>query len=189
MKLVNIVLLLFCLWPVAELIFARLRMARRDETDVRDRGTFGLLWAMFAVAIALGFLLQSVPAPRIPIALEPRAILAFVLYVAGLALRISAIVVLGRFFTVNVALHSGQSVVRAGPYRWIRHPSYAGALISFLGIAILPGSWLTVAVIMIPITLTFLHRIRVEEKALMDGLGEPYREYCRTTRRLIPGVY
>jgi len=189
MRLDNVDLLLFCSWPIAELIFARFRTAGRAESGGRDRGSFGILWAVFAVALTLGFVLQTVPGPRLPLNLESRSILALALLVLGLALRITSIAVLGRFFTVNVALHGGQTVVRSGPYRLIRHPSYTGALIAFLGVALLPGSWLSFGVIVIPIVLAFLYRIRVEERALIEGLGEPYREYCRSTRRLIPWIY
>jgi len=79
--------------------------------------------------------------------------------------------------------------VQSGPYRWTRHPSYAGALIALLGIAILPGSWLSFAVVVIPITCAFLYRIHVEERALTEHLGESYRAYSRTTSRLIPWIY
>jgi len=189
MRLVNVVLLLFSAWPVGELVFARFRTANRADAEARDRGSFGVLWALIGVSILLGFLLQTVPGPRIPMPLERRALVALALLAAGLLLRIVSIVKLGRFFTVNVAVHEGQTVVQSGPYRWTRHPSYAGALIALLGIAILPGSWLSFAVVVIPITCAFLYRIHVEERALTEHLGESYRAYSRTTSRLIPWIY
>ena len=189
MNLFRIDLALFALWPLAELLLARVRTARGRATEGRDRGSFGLLWVTFPVAIVLGFMLQDVSATRLPFAPALGAAITFGLLIAGLSLRIAAIVVLGRFFTVNVAVHEDHQVVRAGPYRYIRHPSYTGALIAFLGVALLPGNALSLLVIMVPITLVFLYRIRVEEAGLRDGLGGAYVEYCRHTRRLIPGIY
>jgi protein-S-isoprenylcysteine O-methyltransferase len=48
--------------------------------------------------------------------------------------------ILGRFFTFDVAVQSGQTVVDAGPYRYIRHPSYAGAL-TLVGLGQALGNW------------------------------------------------
>jgi protein-S-isoprenylcysteine O-methyltransferase Ste14 len=62
-----------------------------------------------------------------------------VLMWAGIALRQWAVTVLGRFFTVDVRVQPDQTVVEAGPYRYVRHPSYSGMIITFLGLAL--GNW------------------------------------------------
>lgn len=108
---------------------------------------------------------------------------------AALAFRVWSIRTLGRFFTSTVQVQQGQSVVEAGPYRLLRHPSYTGALGTALGTTMLFGSTLgmfLVAVLAIP---AYLHRMSVEERTLARELGEPYVEYMRRTRRLIPFLY
>jgi protein-S-isoprenylcysteine O-methyltransferase Ste14 len=47
----------------------------------------------------------------------------------------------------------------------------------------------SLAVIFLPICAAFLFRIRVEEKALIDAFGDDYVRYCKSTRRLIPGIF
>ena len=104
-------------------------------------------------------------------------------------LRWYAIIYLGRFFTVNVAIAADHRLIDGGPYRFVRHPSYSGALMVFLGLGLCIGNWLSVAVMIVPISLVFIWRIHVEEAALLQGLGDSYREYMGRTKRLIPSIY
>ena len=71
----------------------------------------------------------------------------------------------------------------------MRPPSYSGALLAFLGIALCIGNWASFAIIAIPILAVFLWRIHVEEAALLRGLGDQYQIYTNLTKRLIPGIY
>jgi protein-S-isoprenylcysteine O-methyltransferase Ste14 len=97
--------------------------------------------------------------------------------------------VLGRFFTYNVAVHAGQTVVEAGPYRYIRHPSYTGALITLVGVGLALGNWAALLAILVCTGIAYAYRISVEESALVAALGEPYKEYMRRTRRLVPFLF
>jgi len=81
------------------------------------------------------------------------------------------------------------SCVDSGPYRYVRHPTYTGALLTFVGLGFCFGNWLTLLFLTLPIIGAFLWRIRIEERALTEALGEDYRAYMRRTKRLIPGVY
>jgi len=118
-----------------------------------------------------------------------RAVVAEVLLVSGVALRVWAILTLDRFFTFVVGIADDHEVVRIGPYRFIRHPGYAGALLGMLGIGVGFGNWLSVlALLVIPIAALAV-RIRVEEATLVSALGEQYRAYARQTSGLIPGVW
>jgi protein-S-isoprenylcysteine O-methyltransferase len=107
---------------------------------------------------------------------------------AGFALRLWAIRALGRFFTAEVRVVGDQTVVRDGPYAWLRHPSYTGALLVAAGQAVALQSAtgvLLVAVLCVP---AYLYRIRVEEAALVDRLGAAYVDYRRTIPALLPGL-
>ena len=106
--------------------------------------------------------------------------------VAGAILRIRAIATLGRFFTAVVQVQAGQRVIREGPYAWVRHPSYSGVLLVLLGEAALFQSvvgLLCVVLVMLPI---YMFRIRIEEKALLEGLGDEYRRYQEEVGALVP---
>jgi protein-S-isoprenylcysteine O-methyltransferase Ste14 len=111
------------------------------------------------------------------------------LLTVGIVLRIWAIVHLGRFFTVDVTIQEGQRVVQDGPYRFVRHPSYSGSMIALLGLACLTFNWLGFFVIMVCSFIAFARRISVEEKVLLQNLGEEYRRYVGRTKKLIPGIY
>ena len=165
-----------------------LRRSRDDSVDADD-STLRMLWITIVLALSAAFVIAG----RVPAAtMEHREVALWtgcLLFGAGLALRWYCIVYLGRFFTVNVAIHSRHEVVDTGPYRRIRHPSYAGALLAFLGLALCLGNWLSLAVVMLPVTWAFARRIATEEHALANALGSPYTSYMRRTKRLAPYIY
>lgn len=113
--------------------------------------------------------------------------LGIALAVAGIALRWWAILTLGRFFTTSVTTRPGQTVVQAGPYRLVRHPSYTGMLLTVLGLLLSSANWISLACFAIVLP-GLAYRIKVEEGALLGALGDPYRDYMRRTRRLVPFV-
>jgi len=111
------------------------------------------------------------------------------LMLAGIALRVWAMVALGRFFTFVVGISTDHRVVRAGPYRVIRHPGYAGVLLTLLGFGIAQANWWSVLLMLLVPPLAFAVRIRAEEATLVAALGEEYVAYARATAGLIPGVW
>ena len=173
-------------YGVSEIV---LTLTRRSRGDSRDRHSLALLWVVIAISIFLSLsAAQTYHAANLP----HRRLLYFAglfLFAGGVILRWYSIVRLGRFFTVDVSIAKEHRVVDSGPYRFVRHPSYTGALIAFLGFGLCLGNWLSILLLMLPILAAFLWRIRIEEQALIDGLGEDYRAYMRRTARLIPFLY
>jgi protein-S-isoprenylcysteine O-methyltransferase len=168
-----------------------LGLLKRSGTASRetDRSSLRVLWAVILCSVA-----TAVPAARmLPLfdsELLARAYpLGVGVFVAGLALRWYAIVALGRFFTVDVAIAADHRVVESGPYRYVRHPSYAGAILAFLGFGICLGNWFSLLAVTLPVAWAFLRRIEIEEAALAGALGDAYRDYARRTKRLVPFVY
>jgi protein-S-isoprenylcysteine O-methyltransferase len=154
-----------------------------------DRGSLSLLW----IVILAGVYLSVVLARAMPqFSFGPRpvfGVIGLVVFAAGISLRWYAIVVLGRFFTVNVAIAQDHRLIEEGPYRLVRHPSYTGSLLAFLGLGICYCNWASLAALIIPILAVFLRRIQVEEAALTAAFGDRYRDYIRRTKRLIPALY
>ena len=74
-------------------------------------------------------------------------------------------------------LEKSREVTRSGPYRWTRHPLYAGSAIIALGIVIASRSWIVVALVLIYITATLTAAIRTEEAFLRDAFGDTYDRY------------
>lgn len=96
---------------------------------------------------------------------------------------------LGRFFTRSVTIQAGQPVIDAGPYRRLRHPSYTGYLLTLLGLGLTVANRISLVLAVAVQLVGVLCRINVEEPALLNGLGQPYAEFCRTRRRLVPGLW
>ena len=106
----------------------------------------------------------------------------------GIAFRYYAMRVLGRYFTFDVAVHTNQTVIEAGPYHYIRHPSYTGALITLFGFGLTLGNWAGLLAILTCGAIGYSYRIKVEESALAAAIGDPYKKYMTRTKRLIPFV-
>jgi protein-S-isoprenylcysteine O-methyltransferase len=168
-----------------------LAITRRSgsQADSRDRNSLALLWVVILFSLAIGISIARLyPAGTLP---HRRTIylIGLSLFVGGIVLRWYSIARLGRFFTVDVSIAREHRLIDSGPYRFIRHPSYTGALIAFLGFGFCLGNWLSIVLVTLPIFGAFLWRIRIEERALIDGLGDDYRAYMRRTKRLLPFIY
>ena len=109
------------------------------------------------------------------------------LILAGLALREWAIIKPGRFFSRTVQLEAEHEVITNGPYRWIRHPSYTGMLLLYLGIALVIGTWLGVFGTLVMMLGAVMYRISIEETMLFKASGSTIQEYSKRTWRLFPG--
>lgn len=175
-------------WAAGEILLALFVRAHGSQTNIQDRGSQFILWGViFGSIFAMDWVYRLVPG-AIPGGHWVRLI-AVVLMLIGLAIRITAIVTLGKFFTVNVATHASQTIQRSGLYSVVRHPSYLGLEICFLAVGLHSRNWACLALMLLLPTLAVLYRIHVEEQALLGAFGAEYAEYSRTTKRLIPGVY
>jgi protein-S-isoprenylcysteine O-methyltransferase Ste14 len=90
---------------------------------------------------------------------------------------------------VDVSITQDHRIIRKGIYRFVRHPAYAGSLLSFFGLGLCLANYFSILIIFLPICSAFLYRIHVEEKALIDNFGNEYINYCASTKRLIPGIF
>lgn len=177
------------LWIVPEAIAWRVKRSP-DPSKPRDQGSLSLIVVLWWTGIALDFLLSFL----LPQAATSgkNTVLFFAgisLMLAGVALRWYSANVLGRYFTFDVAIHSGQTLIEAGPYRYIRHPSYTGALVSLLGFGLALGNWVGLAAALFCLVCAYAYRIPIEENALANALGEPYRQYVSRTWRLVPFLF
>lgn len=169
----------------------RLRSDRNREGSRLDRMSMRVVQATALGGVA-GAVLLTRRAPGAAVPGDARwavFVVGLALMCAGIAIRQWAVSTLGRFFTTDVRVQSGQTVVDRGPYRWVQHPSYTGLILTFLGLGLALGNWAALAVIAVVPTLGLVYRIRVEEDALLDGLGEPYRRFAASRARLFPGVW
>jgi protein-S-isoprenylcysteine O-methyltransferase Ste14 len=172
------------LWAAVEIYLRWRNRAGRSEPE----WSFFVVFGSITLGFVLGFGLEHVDSTVIgggwTAVLVGTAIL-----LGGAAFRIWAILALGRFFKFTVSIQRDHRVVDTGPYRRLRHPSYTGLLVGLLGLGLALDNWLSLLALVVVPLIGVLLRIRAEEAALSQALGESYRSYAARTDRLIPGIW
>jgi protein-S-isoprenylcysteine O-methyltransferase Ste14 len=169
---------------VAELA---LQVRTRSQGEARDPSYVWMLAGSFA-GVTLAFAAASID-DRLPGSRWLPAVAGIAVMWAGFGLRFWAVRTLGRFFRVEVTVDTDQTLVDTGPYARVRHPSYTGLLVFYLGLGICLDSYVSMAAAVLVPLAAVLNRIAHEERALLRELGEPYEVYSSRTRRLLPGVW
>jgi len=180
---------LLAVFFVAQRLLRRGAEARSLEAGVEDRGStrvLGLAFFASAAALAVAPVLHAGPGGGIPAWLGWTGA---ALTLVGITLRIWAQVFLGKSYTSTLRHAAGQSIVTEGPYRWVRHPGYAGLLLAWAGAGLASGSWISAAVTFAVTAVAYAYRIAVEEAMLVAAFGGPYRAYMAETWRLCPFLY
>jgi protein-S-isoprenylcysteine O-methyltransferase Ste14 len=156
-----------------------------ERADVVLSAAFTLLLYP-GTLVASGLERRVGASPDFPVSIQ---IVALGLFAAGYGFSFWAMQV-NAFFTtvVRIQTERGHRVVDRGPYRWVRHPGYAGGIVAHLALPVsLGSSWG-----LVPATLGCLllaARIVGEERMLRSGLAG-YPDYAARVRwRLVPGVW
>lgn len=200
MRLISTVIPLPFVWPHAVIFwavavwvfapeFAIIRRARRSAGP-SDAGSVRVIVAgmraAFAAAVPLAFVraLQFSSVHRVAVFYTGVAIL-----VAGGLLRRHCWRMLGTSFTGDVRASADQQIVTRGAYAVLRHPSYTAGILVHIGIGIALGSWASAVLLAGASFAVYGYRMRVEERALVAALGEPYQRFMSTRKRVIPFVY
>lgn len=180
------------IWYVPEMIGTIKQTARtsRIEASVQDRGSMGILIGLQWLGLALNFLLAGFfQAAAIPWHRTALFGIGVTLILLGVALRWYSIWTLGRYFTRDVAVSSDQIVVQNGPYRYIRHPAYSGTFLTMMGVGLAMTNWASLVALLMGVLLGHMYRVNVEERALIQSIGQPYIEYMHRTKRFIPLLF
>jgi protein-S-isoprenylcysteine O-methyltransferase Ste14 len=154
-----------------------------------DRSSIRRLWITIFVSVNLGVLIGLQQFGHIELDSPVFPITGIALIVCGLFVRWFAILSLKSQFTVDVSIQKDHRIIKEGIYRFVRHPAYAGSLVSFLGLGVYFSNYLSIVIIFVPVCLAFLHRVHIEEEALVQALGGEYLDYCTSTKRFIPCVF
>jgi protein-S-isoprenylcysteine O-methyltransferase len=179
-------------WFIIELTLS-IRKRSQEPSGAKDRLSLQVM--RIATVVSIGFTVAAEFAPAIiGRAGKIQAVYHFLgffgclLMVAGLIVRLIAIATLKRQFTVDVAIVKDHKIIDGGLYAIIRHPSYSGSLLTFLGLGLAFENWISLAILcVLPLAAT-LYRISVEESVLHDHFGAAYDDYKKRTKSLIPGI-
>lgn len=174
-------------FAVPLLVFGRWSLKNaptKKSTPRRDFSTFTNFTLIPAalIAIALGY-------ARIGVLPHWLFYPGLVLFILGLALTMWSYRTLGRFFSLEVQVQTDHRVVDSGPYRFVRHPGYAGVLLGFVGLGLALQSWAALLLMAIATPAALAYRLRLEEQFLISELGEEYARYARRTKRVIPYIW
>jgi protein-S-isoprenylcysteine O-methyltransferase Ste14 len=177
------------IWILSEIVLNIMKRSQKRRSRHLDRSSLTVLWVTIFISVTAGvsFGMSGIGLIRPGYIIISTA--GIIMIILGLAIRWIAIFALNRYFTVDVAIEANHKIVETGPYRYVRHPAYAGSLLSFLGLGLAFSNWLSMLIIFIPILTAFLYRIKVEEQALSEAFSSAYFKFASKTRRLIPGIY
>jgi protein-S-isoprenylcysteine O-methyltransferase Ste14 len=148
---------------------------------------------LFRLAVGVGAVVAGALARLAKSAtIRPTAVaddIGLALFLAGISLRLWSFRTLGRYFTLTVQTSVDQPVISNGPYRWIRHPSYFALLLIVGAVGLFIGNWWSLGCLIAAIAGSLVFRIHVEERALLQNLGDSYRGYAATHKRLVPFIW
>jgi protein-S-isoprenylcysteine O-methyltransferase Ste14 len=180
--------IIYAIWLLSEILLNRLLRAKGSDRAGADKNSLGLIWLTIAVAITLSIMF-TIWCPM-PVANCPAIIHGgLLLIVLGVVLRLAVIRSLGRFFTVDVTIREGHRLKTDGIYRYLRHPSYAASLLSFIGFGLSLNNWWSLLLVTLSVFCAFLVRIRVEEQVLIGQFGQAYVAYRKKTKALVPFLF
>lgn len=182
-KMFHIILIV---WAVSELLIWIFTSLRRDTNKNSDKGSYwgivlGYFFSLYASCSFAGNTSLHLP--------DAFFWIGFILMAAGIGLRCFSVWTLKSAFSLSVTVKSDQSLIKCGPYKYLRHPAYTGSIMTLLGFSlVLRANWAPFVVIGI-CACVYGYRIYVEEKLMLKEFGDIYREYCKTTWRLIPFIW
>ena len=159
------------------------------QADSKDSGSLRLLLGGQWIALLLAFPTAFVRATAFPARLQISLFAVGIsLLLLGSLLRRYCWRTLGEYFTGDVRARREQPVISSGPYRLVRHPSYTGGMMMFIGIGLSLGNWISLALLTFSTVGLYSYRVSVEERALLETIGEPYGAYMKGRKRFIPYV-
>ena len=176
---------IFLAWLAAEVvnIFVGTRLGAFGQG--RDRGSFAVIALTIGLGITAAFMLRGA---GIGVVAGVAQFSGTALMTVGIAFRQWAVGTLGRHFSTIVATNARQRLVTGGPYRWVRHPAYTGAILTLAGMPLGLGTWAGTLVALAVALCGYLYRVRVEEAALAERFGQAYREFAAARPRFFPGL-
>jgi protein-S-isoprenylcysteine O-methyltransferase Ste14 len=179
-------------WLLFEVVLNRILRSGKSDDKSLDRNSETYIWIIITVSVTIAvFVANNMSHLSSFFIFKEEKMILFGLFLipVGMIFRFLAIRQLGKFFTVDVTIKKNHEMVQTGFYRYLRHPSYAASLLSFIGMGLSLNNWLSFTIVIVPVFLVFIYRINVEENALLKQFNEEYLIYKNKTKRLIPFIY
>lgn len=184
-----IVILFFLLISTSGIL---INLSKKGNTpaiiETQDKGSLTLFRLLVPAAIGVSLIFYFTGLGRIRL---PGLCVwtGYLFVVSGLAIRWIAVISLGEAFTVNVSILQNHRLKTDGIYTKVRHPSYSGLLLYYLGLGLAMQNWLSLLILVLAPGIAVWKRIQVEEALLAAHFGETYRSYAARSRKLIPWIF
>jgi protein-S-isoprenylcysteine O-methyltransferase Ste14 len=169
--------------------FVLIARSRPAQGEKADRGSMTLIVLAGWIGMLGAFMVAGIRAFMITSGQKAWFVAGLIVLFCGRLLRRHCWRMLGKHFTGDVKASADQPVIERGVYRWVRHPSYTGGMLMYLGTGLALTNWMSVLIITLAGGAAYLYRVRVEEQALQTNLGSRYQEYMRRTKRFVPFVF
>jgi len=177
--------LIYGLWLILVVYLTVSGIGVKRDAEVHLAQSFGLMFAIIA-----GFLLPHIPIFHF-LNFAPvnhfLSSIGVILCAAGMAFQVWARQCLGKNWSQTVSAKQGHDLVTSGPYRYVRHPMYAGGIVACIGSAIVcGGAWIF---LLVTVGCIFLWRVGAEDKLMTQQFPNEYPGYMKRTKALIPFVW
>lgn len=178
--------ILFAGWLGMEAFRVRLGHSAATTTGKFSRAFLLLSFISTTIAMAekiSGYSVLGAPLPAVSF------YIGLMLMLGGIYLRHLSIKTLGQFFVTKVQITNDHQLIKEGIYKFVRHPSYTGLILGFFGaILMLNSSFAAVFFLLVGVP-SYIYRIKVEERALLDRFGKEYKVYRDETCALVPLLF
>ena len=189
LKLIIIIIIVFSYsYGLFELFMGIRQRRKKNILKSDDKSSIWILTGLITVGYFLSFIIGATKIGRI-YQWDTFFAIGMTLIILGLIIRITSIVTLKQQFTYTVTKIENHELIESGLYKYIRHPGYLGQLLIFIGLSTSLSNWLSIIFMIIPVSVGYIYRIKVEEKFMKDQMGQKYMDYQKKTKRLIPMIY
>jgi protein-S-isoprenylcysteine O-methyltransferase Ste14 len=172
-------------WLLSEILINILTRSKKSEAKSHDKNSLSVIWIIIVLSMTIG-VYMAFSFPRFG---AVKYFSGLSLMIIGITIRLITVFSLKSYFNANVAIHHHHILKTDGIFKKVRHPSYTGSLLTFLGLGLTLGNWISLLIIFLPVLCAFLYRIKIEEKALVNNFKEEYIDYQKRTKKLIPFIY
>ena len=163
--MMTIFIVTWIVWFLSEVYLNIFMRSAKGQTENHDQNSMSWIWLIILGSVGIAVLavnfipFQIMNGPWINFA-------GLAIIISGMVLRFIAIRTLGKFFTVNLTLHNDHHLITTGPFRYLRHPSYTGLILSFFGLGLSLNNWISLFSLVIPILLIILKRSSAKSEPL-----------------------
>jgi protein-S-isoprenylcysteine O-methyltransferase Ste14 len=158
------------------------------SVETGDKKSIWVLMASISMGYWLSFLIGATKIGRI-YQWDTFFAIGSILVIFGLIIRISSILTLKKQFTYTITKIENHQIIEKGLYKYLRHPSYLGQIIIFTSVAAMLSNWISILLMLVAVSIGYIYRIKVEEKFMLQQMGQNYSDYQKRTKKLIPFIY